>query len=69
MGNMQSRIKIDLADLVIKPLDPRMDRAAFSCGDEDHPSNKELVTTSANLLTTTMLSLGFAYTSASTVAK
>jgi GNAT superfamily N-acetyltransferase len=35
MESTPSRIKIDLADLVIKPLDPRMDRAAFSCGNEE----------------------------------
>lgn len=42
MGSMPPRIRIDLKDLVIKPLDPRLDRAAFSCGDEGVESNKEL---------------------------
>lgn len=35
MGNTPSRIKIDLDDLEIKPLDSKMDRAAFSCGNEE----------------------------------
>lgn len=35
MESTPSRIKIDLADLVIKPLDSRMDRAAFSCGNDE----------------------------------
>jgi len=37
-----NRIKIDLRDLIIKPLDSETSRAAFSCGDETNPSNKEL---------------------------
>jgi GNAT superfamily N-acetyltransferase len=36
------RIRIDPAEIVIRPLDSKMDRAAFSCGDEADPSNKEL---------------------------
>jgi hypothetical protein len=38
------RIKIDPTKVVIEPLDPKMDRAAFSCGDENIPACKELST-------------------------
>ena len=36
------RIKIDPTAIVVEPLDSKMDRAAFSCGDETNPSNEEL---------------------------